>query len=319
MRFDVEGWAETYLHITGRSHGKKGLELVCQCPYCGKDQKLYLNAEMGVWVCYACGEKGRLARLMSEAEDIPEREARKAIRGDERARLSKAVEDSRRTSEAVADLPPPPLELPEEFTAVRDAAGKWRFPKFLRSRGVSKATAAAYRLGFCLEGRYAGRLILPSYCFGELRTYQGRTMTDGHIKYLGPPGRTLTGAALFGLDQALGAAELVVCEGPFDVLALAEHGTPAVALMGKSCSVGQAALLAKAGVRRVIVMLDGEAFADAVLVARLLGESLHAHVSKLPDGVDPGEATADQIDAALAGARAPRLSDMYSVGMDPRR
>jgi hypothetical protein len=51
-------------------------------------------------------------------------------------------------------------------------------------RKVDPATLMKYRIGFCLTGRYAKRIIIPSYDeHNELNYFQGRTYIDDPLKY----------------------------------------------------------------------------------------------------------------------------------------
>jgi len=324
--FDVEGYVDREIGVVSRSTGKHGAELICVCPFCGRP-KLYVNVESGLWVCYRCAPKGgTVIDLVAKTQGIPRSQAReivadpKSAPGESLERIAEraaASLDEEARHERRIDAPRVSLDvgLPDEFVPIFDAAsGTWRIPDYCRERGIRGRTARAYGLGYCTGGRYGGRLIFPAHVFGETVTFQGRIMRpladDEHVpKYLGPS--VEKSVAVYGLDEAIGVRRVALVEGPIDVVKLYQFGVPAVALMGKSASMGQATTLSRAGFRSIDLLLDAddpgiEARADAVAV---LGLTFDVRLAFLPYGVDPGSATRDQVEDALALARAPKLSE----------
>jgi len=166
-----------------------------------------------------------------------------------------------------------------------------------------------YRLGFCLSGRYAGRLILPAHQFGALAFFQGRAMGDSFPKYLSPSGRRASGV-VFGLDEAIGVSEVLVVEGPLDVLTLAQRGYNAVSLLGKELSIAQAGILRRAGFDRAVLLMDGDAIPWGARGAeRLLRAGFEVVLAKLPLEHDPDSAPADVLQRAVERAAPPTLRD----------
>lgn len=319
-RFDVQGYVDDRLGVRLRSSGENGEELVCDCPWCGGSQKLYVNLRSGLWVCYRCGEAGGITRLVSVVDGVSMREAKEYVATGGGHATASTVDDLRAKASPAVTAPagPAPTGLPEEFVPCWDRATRtWSLPWYVtHKRGIKARTAAAYGLGYCLEGRYRGRLILPAHVYGEVATYQGRAMEpDQEPRYLGPKGSG-KGATVYGLDEAVGTDHVVVVEGPTDVLGMAQKGYAAVALMGKAESPAQAVLLRRAGFSRATILLDSDAPGeDTLRVAALLGEILDARVARLPPPpaglkkYDPDNAPVEVVDAALQAARPPKLTD----------
>jgi DNA primase len=119
-------------------------------------------------------------------------------------------------------------------------------------------------------------------------------------KYLNAGG-TNRRALFYGWREDQIGADMVLCEGPFDVLRLHEHGIPALGLLGKTLSSGQFSLLTKLPVDSVVtIMLDPEADVECLNIAKLLNTRFdEVYVAQLPDSVDPGDSTFDQAWAAL--------------------
>lgn len=317
MRFDVKGWVDDRLGVRNTARGRHGIQLVADCPFCGHASKLWIAEETGLWTCYKCNAGGGIVGLVVEVDGLSYAEARKFVRnGGAEERIARPVEELvREQARAEAPAPaagsdqalPTEVELPEEFVPIWNPETRiWNLPLYARERGIWARTALAFRLGFCLEGRYAGRLIFPAHVNGRVRTFQGRAMGPWEPKYLGP---SIEGGALFGYDEAVGGEEIVVCEGPMDVLSLVQKGIPAVGLMGKVASPAQAVLVARAGFRRAIVLLDKDAGPDGVEVAITLGEVVSVRTASLPTSKDPSEAPVEEIREALLQARPPRIRE----------
>lgn len=330
MRFDLQAYLEQWSEIRHWSQGQHGRDAVIDCPFCSAKKRLYANEETGVWICYRCEEKGALHKLVAVLQNLDEYSAQKEVRrlSAPTMRRSGSLDDiraKRDRMEARAAALDAPCELPEEFEPVYDErTGDWQMPTYLEDRGVSPAQARRYGLGYCQTGRYAGRVILPAYCGGELRTFQARSTDAGNeIRYLGPVGARR--AAVFGLDQAvdlvqsvlgddssaLASTWLLVVEGAFDALrVVSETKRPAVALMGKAVTAAQVSLLYRAGFRRVVLMLDGHLWGNErdrqsiATAAGILGAAglLDVRVARLAEHLDPGSASASEINVALQAA-----------------
>lgn len=169
--------------------------------------------------------------------------------------------------------------------------------QYLRQRCISQETAIAWRLGL-----NAQRLMLPIRdAQGRCCGFSGRSLNGDEPKYRNSSADLLfqKSELLFGLDRA-GAeirrsGEALLVEGPLDVIQLYQAGiTNAVAAMGTALSPEQLRLLQRAGARRLLVALDGDAAglkAIAALIRSsrsvLTGGGLELSVVDLGHGQDP--------------------------------
>ena len=65
-----------------------------------------------------------------------------------------------------------------------------------------------YGMGYCEEGLYANRIIVPSYSSdGELNYFVGRDIYEGGMKYKNPP----VSKDIVGLNVGVGAPKLIGC------------------------------------------------------------------------------------------------------------
>lgn len=310
-QFDIEEYVGEHVRISKAYDGDNGRELLCECPFCGGSSRhrepLGVNADTGQWVCYRCRMGGGIVDLVASVEGISRPKAYAFVLHRTRVKLPRAVSDVIRAPEPEPE-PPKPLTLPDEFLPIYDRqTGQVNMPVYLRQRGVKLRTALAYGLGYCLAGRYAGRLVLPVRMFGKLHSYQARAMGPFGPPYIFPRG---SGAgSIFGLDQAVGSRDVIVVEGPMDVLTLAQRGYNAVSTVGKNLSRAQALAIKHGGFRRATIVYDGDALNWAAYAAARLSELLdEVQVADLPPEHDPDSAPADVLKAALLSACCAKLA-----------
>ena len=165
---------------------------------------------------------------------------------------------------------------------------------------INSWARSQFGIGVCdVESRsmMAGRCCVPVHnAKGELIAYAGRYLGDDPDaeKWLFPPGFKKM-QELYNLHRVAGAELVVLVEGFFDAVRLAELGIPAVACMGTAVSEAQVELLNVVGVRRVVVTFDGDDEGQAAVPAALslLAHSFFVRLGALPDGEDP--ASADEL------------------------
>jgi len=284
------------------------------CWWCGKEWHLYINLKTGKWTCFRCNEGGRWLRLYAEGEGITVEEAAKRIMEDAFAETHERVTheavdatlDGLRKRYSEEAEPEPVLDddtsaphvdtpLPEEFVPVFDGK-RWRWPVYLTARGVAKRTGQAYGLGFANHGRYSRRIIIPVRCpLG--RSFTARSIFPADVEPLRYDSGPGCGRLLFGWDVAMSGKrrEVVIVEGPFDVLSCYQAGIPAVALLGKRLRDAQVEMLAASDVKHFTLLLDDDARMDALSQVggyRLEPLAGRLSVAQLSTG-DPGTTAPD--------------------------
>ncbi len=259
--------------VSGRRINARGW-MRANCPLCplvaGKQDRkqcLSLNTATGGWHCFRCGSAGKIG-----VPDDIERRARVAV-GD--------------TTE-----PPKEILLPEGHFPL------WKEPglsaqsleparAYLRSRNVTEDVIQKARIGACVKGKFAGRVIVPMYKDGNLAGYVGRIWTKkGELPYRYAEG--MQRASLLYNSETLQVETdepAIIVEGTFDTFPFWPDG---VAVLGKP-SEEQFKELAAAK-RPIAVVMDGDAWREG----RALAEGLKlwgcraGHVVLEP-GLDPDE------------------------------
>lgn len=332
---------ETFLDYEGidykRTFGSSGTQLnIKTCPRCGGSEwKVYLSAETGLGNCFhgSCvGEAGY--NIFSFAKNLWETDSRDTIQ-----RLKDYAKEqgwiAKKTTSVSVDMSTIDVEMPDSVALPY----KDKMPKYLLARGITPAIAKYFNVRFCYKGvylytdmdgkhrwqNYDKRIIIPIFNLdGELRTFQGRDILgESRKKYLFPPGLPGTARFLYNGQNVIGLSEIVMCEGAFDVWSVkmamdedvALRGVGQIGSFGKHLSygahngedqLGALATLRNRGLKRVVIMWDGEAEAlrsavDAGKHIRSIG--LSCDIAMLPLDKDPNEVTGPEIRKAFYTAQ----------------
>lgn len=264
--------------VAGKRPTSKGW-VRANCPFCATvkgtpDRKgcLGLNVESGKWHCYRCLERG-------------------CVEDSDAVRSSTAPKP--RADDKAPYLGPPGDWCPLFEEPAASALSCEDARRYVLRRRISVDVARRARLGVCLDGKAAGRVVVPILDdAGQWRGWVGRAWSKTcERKYIYPSGMDRAGT-LYNrrvLDVDTDAPALVV-EGVFDTFPFFDE---AVAVLGKP-SGAQVDMLAAAR-RPIAVVLDGDAWGEGEALAlelRLRGKragfvKLAARVD--PDEVDPGE------------------------------
>ena len=116
-----------------------------------------------------------------------------------------------------------------------------------------------YGMGYCEEGLYANRIIVPSYSSdGELNYFVGRDIYEGGMKYKNPP----VSKDVIGLDLFINWNEpIVLCEGVFDAIAIRRNAIP---LFGKTIPKSLMKKIYEKQVKQIYILLDSDAIMDSI-------------------------------------------------------
>ena len=130
---------------------------------------------------------------------------------------------------------------------------------YLKNRGITLVDVIRYGMGYCEEGLYANRIIVPSYSSdGELNYFVGRDIYEGGMKYKNPP----VSKDVIGLDLFINWNEpIVLCEGVFDAIAIKRNAIP---LFGKTIPKSLMKKIYEKQVKQIYILLDSDAIMDSI-------------------------------------------------------
>jgi len=197
----------------GKSY-KSNNEHLFQCPFCKHHKRKFsVNIQRGVYKCWICDQKGRnLYRLVRKFGSQKDREAWKAFSG-EKTDLndfeSLFGEEEEDNFEQIIEMPP-------NFHTLTGNC-KFKAPlRYLDGRNISRRDILKWKIGFCSDGPFKGRIIIPSFNEnGDLNYFIARTFTDDYRRYKNPPvSRDIVFNELYiDFDK-----EVTIVEGAFDAV-----------------------------------------------------------------------------------------------------
>ena len=249
--------------VLGRSY-QSGHEQLFRCPFCNHHKmKMSVNVDKSVFKCWICDKSGRdLGYLVRK---FGTREQR-----DEWSKYDDQVEIT--DFDFLFAEPDAPVEqridLPEGFVSLASRTppeGAQTALRYLTKRGVTKGDILKWKIGFCKDGEYAGRVVIPSFNEnGYANYYVARSYGSEWPKYKNPPASR---DIIFNELYVNWNEDLVIVEGVFDAIK-AGNGIP---LLGSTLREGSALFQAivKNG-NRVYLALDEDASKKTRSIIRLL-------------------------------------------------
>jgi hypothetical protein len=253
------------------------------CPFCHHPKpKLEINYDENAtyyqkWHCWVCDKRGSKLMSLFKAIDAPQ---------DKINELRSLVGTSRIiTTTRGLDK----IELPKEFKSLfeiteKDIIGRHALA-YLKKRGISKHDILKYNIGYCEGGVYNKMIIIPSYSTeGKLNYFVARNFDpNSPVKYKNPPlSKNIVPFEVF----INWSSPLVLCEGPFDALAIKRNAIP---LLGKHIQENLMKRIVTSTVKQIYIALDRDAMKDALRFAEmLLNEGKEVYLVDLKDK-DPSE------------------------------
>lgn len=274
----------------------------CISPSCGKEKHMYIRRKDGLSKCFRCGSGWDWRRLVAELEGCRPSDAWSVLfRGQSGNSLGKLDLDLCLESDEEADIDDdePYIELSSDFVNVDQSD---QAMEYLESRGVSDpGTIVNFDLRWH-QGMEA--VVFPISRNGLLYGWQARKVSPKPDE---PRLLTKTGfnksKHLLNYDLAKNMDSMVLVEGPFDCIKVAQAGYGAVCSFGKEVSQRQVAMLLGSECRRIYVGLDPDAYKEAEKVMDAL--CLHKEVFRVtpPGGKkDFGECSPEEVREAVQSA-----------------
>jgi len=255
---------------------KQGQEVIYNCPFCHHHKpKLQISLLSQKWHCWVCDKKGRSLYTLLKLIRAP-----KALIDEVREYKPnykrKKIEESQT------------LYLPKEFKSfIFDPGNSVYYQQaytFLKDRGVDATEIARYGIGYCTEGTYAERIIIPSYDKdGILNYFTARSFTGSNYKYKNPP----VSKDVIGFEFFVNWNEpIILCEGPFDALSIKRNAIP---LFGKTIPKTLLKKIYEQRVKEIYIVLDDDARQDSIkLIDKLMKDGINVYFVQLKEK-DPND------------------------------
>lgn len=285
----------------------KGNEQAHHCPFCNHHKKkLQVNLDTQRWHCWVCDSKGRsIASLLRKLNvDLRDIGVVKDVYGDEPEYDAK--------EEYVAKL-----QLPKEFKQL------YFCPKsinpaynqalhYLNKRGITKADIVKYNIGYCEDGLYGGRVIIPSYDDnGDLNYFVARSFyEDEKMKYKNPP---ISRDVIVFENMINWNEPITLVEGVFDSFSVKRNVIP---LLGKFLLSKLKNKIMERGVKDVTIMLDSDAVEDSTKHTEWFQKNGIKVRNIIPTDKDAGEMGFQKVNEMLKSAKETTWDDLVMAKLN---
>ena len=233
---------------------KKSNEYMFWAPFISHHKpKLQINAQTQKWHCWVSNQGGHnlfqlFKKLKASKEHFDE--------------LVELVGDKKYVKRNTNKEDKKIVRLPNEFKPLwldGNSIIRKHAIVYLKNRGITLVDVIRYGMGYCEEGLYANRIIVPSYSSdGELNYFVGRDIYEGGMKYKNPP----VSKDVIGLDLFINWNEpIVLCEGVFDAIAIRRNAIP---LFGKTIPKSLMKKIYEKQVKQIYILLDSDAIMDSI-------------------------------------------------------
>jgi hypothetical protein len=249
-------------------------------------KKLEVNLETGQWGCFVCrninGAKGQKVSTLLKKMEAPAEffHELKIISPNDTVSNHRHEYDN--------------AVLPKEFIQLynHNPEGKLGTIKynqatvFLQNRGITEEDIIKYNIGYCTEGNYADRIIIPSYDKnGNLNYFVARDFTNNLPEKYKNPG--VSSKDIIALELFINwNAPIILVEGMFDAMTIKRNVIP---LLGKVIHPPLMKKIMESKVNRIYICLDNDAQKEAMqYVEQLMGYGKEIYLVEL-DGKDANE------------------------------
>ena len=181
--------------------------------------------------------------------------------------------------------------------------------KFLKKRGITKIDLQKYKLGFCDDGIYSNRIIIPSYDEnGILNYFVGRSFMGGVMKYKNPN----VSRDIVPFDWFIAwSYPIVLCEGVFDAISIRTNSIP---MLSKKPSNSLLRKIFEKQVKTIYIALDNDAKKDAYYLSEFFKDfGIDSKVVNLPKNKDPNNLGFEQMNELIGKTISSSFSDMIQA------
>ena len=273
----------------GRSTNKGNVAF--HCPFCHHNKKkLEVNIISQHWHCWVCNAAGRKIITLFKKLNV------------ERYKISKLFEYIEETEyrPKITTTNTKAVELPREFKPL------WKFSKspefrnaayYLKKRDIGIHDILKHRIGYCDEGPYSGKIIIPSFdANGVLNYFVGRAYyEDDNFKHKNPQ----VSKDIVGFELHINwNYPICLVEGAFDAIAIKRNAIP---LFGKTIPDQLKHRIIENNVKTIYICLDKDARKQALDTAEyFMANGSNVYFVDLREK-DPSEIGFGKINNILAG------------------
>lgn len=276
----------------GKSEKKSRNNYAFQCPFHKASdnykKKLEINIETQQWGCWVCGNiNGSKGRYLSSL-------FKKLKVSSDKIKELNFLTGGKSNSYIQENVYFNIIQLPEEFISLYEDLELEKLGEikrqtalnYLKSRKITELDIIKYNIGFCYQGRYENRIIIPSYdSEGKLNYFCARDFTNTLPTKYDKPFINLKEIIPYELFINWNVP-VILCEGEIDSIFLRNS----IPLLGKNISEAIIKKLIISKTKKVYVCLDKDAIIDSIQYCeQLLKHGCRVYFVELKDGKDPAD------------------------------
>lgn len=250
------------------------------CPSCGKDRKFGVNVSLNRTNCFSCGFHETPMNLLIHLESLSTYNEAFVFLG--------AFDPTKVIDTPLNYIKEKTGSLPDGYRLITigDSVTGELARKYMSKRGFDLDFLTMKGIGYCVEGPYYGRIIIPFYEEGRLIYFNARQFLNLADKHKNPS------MDEFGIGKSL-LMYNADCLKVYDKSYLMESamncltwGDDAFGIGGKTISQYQLTRILLRKPKRLVIVLDPDAYFEAIKLGLLLSKYLKIKVLKLPTGKD---------------------------------
>lgn len=223
-------------------------------------KKFGINLDTAEYNCFACGESGKSFKTLFKKLKVSP-----ALYKELYGIIGEHFKPNYGKPKREQDL----LKLPDEFLslAVPTTSLFWRHAfQYLRKRNITRDDILRYNIGYCEEGKYRNRIVVPSYDKdGNLNFFTARDfLNSSYLKYLTPD----WSKDFIGFELYINWNEpITLVESPFNAITIRNNAIP---LFGKIIPTSLIESILENDVKRLNLCLDKDAREDSMRIYQIL-------------------------------------------------
>lgn len=270
--------------------------------------KLQLNIVTGKWHCWVSSQGGHnLFQLFKKLNATKE----------QYGELRDIVGESPYKSTTEKSSSVERVELPKEYKPLWNGGRGPEFEnarKYMFRRGITQEDLLKYNVGYCTEGLYNNRVIIPSYDeHGQLNFFVGRDIFSSKMKYRNSP----TSKDVIGFELFISWDEpIVLCEGPLDAMAIKRNAIP---LFGKTILPLLSKKIIEKKVKTIYISLDTDAISDSLkMVENFMRNGIDVYFVELTQK-DPSDLGFEKMVDVLKSTNKMKFSDLMRYKLNGKK
>jgi hypothetical protein len=273
----IRGKLITYfIHKLEVKPHKTGWLIRGTCPDCGARKKFGVNVYTNWAHCFKCEFKKQPLRLLMQLESLTTYSSTfKFLETFHEADLNQKTPELLETKKS---------NLPESYKLI--SIGTSQVAKlaqsYMRKRGYNLMYLTMKGVGYCTKGKYANRIIIPYYKNGEVAYFNAREFINTGFRHLNPD------VDQFGTGKSM-LIYNVDCLKIYKRVYLVESATNALTLGDRAFGIGgkvpsdyQISNIISSPVKEVVILLDPDAYYEAIKAGLKLVAHKKVKVIKLP-------------------------------------